>query len=210
MDMEDFATRYAERASDLTDRWNEAREASQCGYDHAEEEARVRRTEARRALDAAYITETDEAEKVRSAARSVADARLAEDTEALIQELTGNGGDDVRLAAWMIKAGWWRRFPEHCTQIIEAMPMTFEQFQGFKEQHSPAWCSDYDIFLSNALQAGVIPGVTPLAGAMYVMQQAIAKADIYSSDRRPLTAAFEQLAALLPQTADAVTEKSEA
>jgi hypothetical protein len=211
MDMKDFAAQYTERTSELTERWDKAKGTAQVAYDKIDTEARRRRTEARNAADAAYTTATDEAMKVYREARDKADRQLAEDTGALLQELVGDGGDDAKLAAWMIKEGWWRRFPSHCTVILKAMPMTFEQFKGFRT--TQGWCDDYDTFLANALQAGVIPGVTPLAGALYVMQQAITKADIYSSERRALNDAFGKLAEFLPQDsadAAATAEKSEA
>lgn len=209
--MKDFAAQYTERMQELDEQRAEAKRTAQVAYDKIDTEARRRRTEARNAADAGYTTATDGAMKVYQEASNKVDRQHDEATEALLQELVGDGGDDAKLAAWMIKEGWWRRFPSHCTVILKAMPMTFEQFQTLKTKQD--WCSDYDTFLANALQAGVIPGVTPLAGALYVMQQAITKADIYSSERRALNDAFGKLAEFLPQDsadAAATAEKSEA
>lgn len=214
MDVQKFTTEYQDRQQELIRQRDRARAAAQDAFNLVDTKAVKVRTEARTAANQVYEDAITEAHTVYDAAFAVAEEEFTKGQTALVEELAGDGSDAGKLLGWMVQTGWYRRFPGHCTEIIEAMPMTFDQFKVFGTDKG--WCDDYNKFLQEALLAGAVPGVTTKEGAAYAVEAVITKLDLYSEQKQLLASAFEKLTALIPDSeaadapVDATGEKSEA
>jgi hypothetical protein len=200
--IEKYSNRHGELVRDKTEKNSVADEQylaeARKAMDRLDEELTAARSK--------KAAETAEALAARDAARAEADAEYSRQVDNLIREITGENPDEwSALALWMVTKGYWRRFREQSTIFLGARPKSLAEMNALRDQHT--WCSDYDQFITAAMKEKVLPGVTEVECADYMLEKVIGGLDIRSSQRELLRGVLK--AALEARDSSASTEKTD-
>jgi hypothetical protein len=165
---------------------------------------------ARKKRDAAY----EEAGEAVAAGYAEAEAAHRERTKTPIGELlSGMGGEDASaedaaklaetavVVQWMVSTECWNEYRGECEIFLRDMPRSMDQVKSLK--NVTGWCEVYDDLVVKALKAGVVPGVTPLEAATYVVERTLVRNEyrLGSETAREIKEAFDLIMTFIPEAA---------
>lgn len=213
MDYTVIAETYRSESAQINRIKQEAEQAAYNVYVEVVSAAEKVRTEARNEAQRVYDEVVNGAYKVRTEAEEEAKAKADAALSELMTRLVDGDEGVGKLFAWMVSGStWYRRFPEHCTIILAAMPLSVQGLKELSAHHG--WCSDFDSFLREALIADVIPGATLAETTEYVLTTVMDNAGLGTRSQGQIRGLFDRLLAAIPadtaEVKDENTEKADA